>query len=113
MHADTYAYRVEGFYMGGKKNWCFVGHGGKYNVSLSMMGQKSDLPVSSSIDRFDLYSTTEFLSLNRGALVQVFQLGVPRNQVHSFNSQAEIDVAVKLTFNHALHETGNDSSDIY
>jgi hypothetical protein len=38
---------------------------------------------------------------------------VPRNQVYGINGQAEIGVAVKLTFFHTLHETGDDSSNMY
>jgi hypothetical protein len=44
--------------------------------------------------------------------VQAFQLGVPRIQVHDFDGQAEIGVAVKVTFVHTLQETGNISSNM-
>jgi hypothetical protein len=61
-----------------------------------MTGQISNPPVSSSINRLDSNRTKQFLSLDKGASVPAFQLGVPRNQVHDFNGQAEIVVAVKL-----------------
>lgn len=112
-HTSTYVYGAEG-YCNKKRHWCFVGHGGKYNQSLSATSRDSDAPVAPFIDN-DVTTnwTTDSIALGNNASLPDFRLGVPTYQLHKFQGQGEIGVAVNSTFINALHTAGNISSNVY
>lgn len=113
-HANIYAYGGPRFCRDGKGQWCFVGHGGEYDPSLSTSSLASDPPVTPFVDDgVDSNWTTDSLTVDDDSSLRSFKLGVPADQLHRNRPQAEIGVAVNSTFINALRTMGNISSNIY